>query len=71
MVYQDGIGAMGGMGAIGGTDAIGAIADPTVSVYNPFWTPAVVSAEGDLDFTGEGFADLFRDMFGPGLGGVF
>jgi hypothetical protein len=45
------------------------VVDPSVSVYNPFWTTAVMSTEGDL--TGEGFADLFRDMFGPGYGGVF
>ncbi|CAK7200135.1 hypothetical protein SEUCBS139899_002825 [Sporothrix eucalyptigena] len=45
------------------------VADPSVSLYNPFWTTAVMSTEGDL--TGEGFADLFRDMFGPGYGGVF
>ncbi|KJR90071.1 uncharacterized protein SPSK_05956 [Sporothrix schenckii 1099-18] len=43
--------------------------DSSASVYNPFWTTAVMSTEGDL--TGEGFADRFRDMFGPGYGGVF
>ncbi|CAK7235146.1 hypothetical protein SBRCBS47491_009192 [Sporothrix bragantina] len=45
------------------------VVDPSISVNNPFWTTAVMSTEGDL--TGEGFADLFRDMFGPGYGGVF
>ncbi|KAJ5889383.1 hypothetical protein N7504_010193 [Penicillium tannophilum] len=40
---------------------------PFVSDYDPFLTNA--SLAGDV--TEEGFADLFREIFGPGFGGVF
>jgi hypothetical protein len=40
---------------------------PFVSDYDPFLTNA--SLVGDV--TEEGFADLFREVFGPGFGGVF
>ncbi|KAJ5657394.1 uncharacterized protein N7484_001043 [Penicillium longicatenatum] len=40
---------------------------PFVSDYDPFLTNA--SLVGDV--TEEGFADLFREIFGPGFGGVF
>lgn len=40
---------------------------PFVSDYDPFFTNA--SLVGDV--TEEGFADLFREIFGPGFGGVF
>ncbi|KAJ5824764.1 Short-chain dehydrogenase/reductase SDR [Penicillium robsamsonii] len=40
-----------------------------ISDYDPFLTTASMSTQGDL--TGEGFADFFREMFGPGFGGVF
>lgn len=43
--------------------------DLIFSAYDPFLTTAMMSSEGDL--TGEGFADLFREMFGPGFGGPF
>ncbi|KAJ5965009.1 transcriptional regulator family: Fungal Specific TF [Penicillium vulpinum] len=40
-----------------------------VSDYDPFLTTASMSTQGGL--TGEEFADFFREMFGPGFGGVF
>ncbi|KAJ5919291.1 hypothetical protein N7466_010234 [Penicillium verhagenii] len=40
---------------------------PFVSDYDPFLTNA--SLAGDV--TEDGFADLFREIFGPGFGGVF
>lgn len=40
-----------------------------ISDYDPFLTTASMSTQGDL--TGEGFAEFFREMFGPGFGGVF
>jgi hypothetical protein len=43
--------------------------DPLVSNYDPFLTTVDMSMQGDL--TGEGFADLFKELFGPGFGGVF
>lgn len=43
--------------------------DAMVSEYDPFLTTASMSTQGDL--TGGGFADFFREMFGPGFGGVF
>jgi hypothetical protein len=39
-----------------------------VSEYDPF---LMMAPTFPGDFTGEGFADFFRDMFGPGFGGVF
>lgn len=43
--------------------------DAMISEYDPFLTTASMSTQGDL--TGGGFADFFREMFGPGFGGVF
>ncbi|CDM27219.1 transcriptional regulator family: Fungal Specific TF [Penicillium roqueforti] len=40
-----------------------------VSDYDPFLTTASISTQGDLN--DEGFADFFREMFGPGFGAVF
>ncbi|OQE25712.1 hypothetical protein PENFLA_c008G00011 [Penicillium flavigenum] len=40
-----------------------------ISDYDPFLTTASIPTQGDL--TGEGFADFFREMFGPGFGSVF
>ncbi|KAJ5697072.1 hypothetical protein N7536_007484 [Penicillium majusculum] len=40
-----------------------------VSNYDPFLMTASMSTQGDL--TGEGFAEFFRETFGPGFGGVF
>ncbi|KAJ6003200.1 hypothetical protein N7451_005747 [Penicillium sp. IBT 35674x] len=40
---------------------------PFVSDYDPFLTNASLAGE----VTEEGFADLFREIFGPGFGGVF
>ncbi|KAK9852673.1 hypothetical protein MYU51_007803 [Penicillium brevicompactum] len=40
-----------------------------ISDYDPFLTTAALSTEGSL--TGEGFAEFFRETFGPGFGGVF
>lgn len=39
------------------------------STYDPFLMTASMSTQGDL--TGEGFAEFFRETFGPGFGGVF
>lgn len=43
--------------------------DPLVSTYDPFLTAASLGT--DSDFTGDGFADLFRELFGPSFGSVF
>ncbi|CAG8406724.1 unnamed protein product [Penicillium salamii] len=40
-----------------------------ISDYDPFLTTASMSTQGSL--TGEGFAEFFRETFGPGFGGVF
>ncbi|KAJ5607602.1 hypothetical protein N7537_004221 [Penicillium hordei] len=40
-----------------------------ISDHDPFLTTASMSTQGDL--TGEGFAEFFREMFGPGFGDVF
>ncbi|KAF7527456.1 hypothetical protein PCG10_002859 [Penicillium crustosum] len=40
-----------------------------ISDYDPFLTTASMSTQEDL--TGEGFAEFFREIFGPGFGGVF
>ncbi|KAJ5742816.1 uncharacterized protein N7511_011217 [Penicillium nucicola] len=40
-----------------------------VSEHDPFLTTASLSTQGDL--TGESFAGIFKDMFGPGFSGVF
>lgn len=43
--------------------------DPLVSTYDPFLTTATMSTEGNL--TGEGFADLFHEIFGQTFADVF
>jgi hypothetical protein len=43
--------------------------DALLSEHDPFLTTAFMSTQGDL--TGEGFADIFKEMFGPGFSGVF
>lgn len=43
--------------------------DALISDHDPFLTTASMSTQGDL--TGEGFADFFREIFGPGFGSVF
>lgn len=43
--------------------------DPLLSTYDPFLTTAMAGTENDL--TGEGFADLFRELFGPSFGDFF
>lgn len=40
-----------------------------VSDYDPFLTTTSTSTQDDL--TGEGFAGVFREIFGPGFEGVF
>ncbi|CAK7234615.1 hypothetical protein SCUCBS95973_008994 [Sporothrix curviconia] len=68
MAYQeDGVGTASAATSM--REYAPSMVDPNVSIYNPLWTTAIMSTEGDL--TGEGFADLFRDMFGSGFGGVF
>lgn len=41
---------------------------PLVSDLDPFLTPAISSQDG---FVGDGFADFFREIFGPGFGNFF
>lgn len=43
--------------------------DPMVSTYNPLLTTAAMGTQGDL--TGDGFADLLRELFGPSAGDVY
>lgn len=42
--------------------------NPLVSDWDPFLTPAMSDQDG---FAGEGFADIFREIFGPGFGNFF
>ena len=43
--------------------------DPLVSTYDPFLTAASLGTDNDI--AGDGFADLFRELFGPSFGSVF
>lgn len=43
--------------------------EPFMSEYDPFLITSNIGLDGDP--AEEGFADLFRDIFGPGFGGVF
>ncbi|KAF9894797.1 hypothetical protein FE257_004418 [Aspergillus nanangensis] len=43
--------------------------DPILSIADPFLSSTTFSVDGDL--TGDGFTDLFREIFGPSFGDVF
>lgn len=42
--------------------------DPLSSAFDPFF--AAPAGMSEYDLTGEGFADILRDLFGQGFGGM-